>query len=342
MSPKRRGFTLIELLVVIAIIGVLIALLLPAVQSAREAARRSQCTNNLKQIGLALHNYVSTHDALPPSGARGNIGNNWIEPQNFSMKARMLPYLEQNTAYNALNFSLPAWWTNNLTINGDPYQNTVRLMKITSLLCPSDAEGPIVNGAVNNYPNCMGLNRYNNGWVSSGIAYETGGDFAVNKVRTFASISDGLSNTAAFSEWVKGKQYNNKHGLHIVYENGPSSTSIPQGTLGDVNITLNKMCQTAPLPALGTSMWDYKGEYWLCHYNGRGGGYSHVNGPNQKACMEGDETDSFVGASSMHPGGVNVLMCDGSVKFIKNSVNISTWHALGTIDYNEVISADAY
>jgi prepilin-type N-terminal cleavage/methylation domain-containing protein/prepilin-type processing-associated H-X9-DG protein len=334
MSAKRRGFTLIELLVVIAIIGVLIALLLPAVQSAREAARRSQCTNNLKQIGLALHNYVSTHDALPPAGCR------W-EPQNFSMKARMLPYLEQNVAYNALNFALPAWWNSNNgnPISGDPYQNTVRLMKIVSLLCPSDAEGPVPNGAVNNYPNNTGLNRYNNGWVSNGISYVTGTDTAVNRTRTFASITDGLSNTAAFSEWVKGKYNNARHGLHLVYENGPSSTSAV-GVL-DYNYQLNIMCQTAPLTS-PQNHWDWKGEYWLCHNNGRGAGYSHVNGPNQKSCMEGDEADTFVSASSMHPGGVNVLLCDGSVKFVKSSIFIRTWHALGTIDFNEVISSDAY
>jgi prepilin-type N-terminal cleavage/methylation domain-containing protein/prepilin-type processing-associated H-X9-DG protein len=335
MMRKRRGFTLIELLVVIAIIGVLIALLLPAVQSARESARRSQCTNNLKQIGLALHNYVSTHDALPPSGCR------W-EPQDFSMKSRMLPYLEQNVAYNALNFALPAWWNSNNSnpITGDAYQNTVRLMKIVSLLCPSDAEGPVPNGAVNNYPNNWGLNRYNNGWVSNGISYVTGTDTTVNRTRTFASITDGLSNTAAFSEWVKGKYANARHGLHLVYNNGPNATSAIG--IADYNYQLNIMCQTAPLLTPQSNAWDWKGEYWLCHHNGRGGGYSHVNGPNQKSCYQGDEGDTFVSASSMHPGGVNVLFCDGSVKFIKSSVNIRTWHALGSIDFGEVVSADQY
>jgi len=330
MRSKRRGFTLIELLVVIAIIGVLIALLLPAVQSAREAARRSQCTNNLKQLGLALHNYVSTHDALPPGGAR------W-EPQTFSMKVRMLPYLEQNVAYNALNFTFGSGTWNGGWI--EPTNNTVRLMKIVSLLCPSDAEGPVPNGAVNNYPNNTGLNRYNNGWTSNGPTYVTGTDTAINRTRTFASITDGLSNTAMFSEWVKGKYNNARHGLHLVYENGPNSTSAVG--VADYNFQLNVMCQTAPL-LTPQSHWDWKGEYWMWHNNGRGGGYSHVNGPNQKSCMEGDEADTFVAASSMHPGGVNVLLCDGSVKFIKSSIFIRTWHALGTIDFNEVITADAY
>jgi prepilin-type N-terminal cleavage/methylation domain-containing protein/prepilin-type processing-associated H-X9-DG protein len=337
MRSTRRGFTLIELLVVIAIIGVLIALLLPAVQSAREAARRSQCTNNLKQIGLALHNYVSTHDALPPAGCR------W-EPQNLSMKVRMLPYLEQNVAYNALNFNVSGWWGgDNGGINGDPIQNTVRLMKITSLLCPSDAEGPVVNGAVNNYPDNNGLNRYNNNWVCTGIRYLTGTDSSLNRTVTFARITDGLSNTAAFSEWVKGKYSNSRHGLHLIYRVGVTPTSAV-GIL-DYNYTLNQLCQSA---ALGSpqSHWDYKGEYWLSHHNARGGGYSHVNGPNQKSCYSPDDgadaADTFVAASSMHPGGVNVLMCDGSVKFIKSSINIRTWHALGSMDFNEVISADSY
>jgi prepilin-type processing-associated H-X9-DG protein len=284
---------------------------------------------------LALHNYVSTHDALPPAGCR------W-EPQNFSMKARMLPYLEQNVAYNALNFALPAWWNSNTgnPSSGDAYQNTVRLMKIVSLLCPSDAEGPVVNGAVNNYPNNWGLNRYNNGWVCNGISYVTGTDTAVNRTLTFARITDGLSNTAAFSEWVKGKYSYARHGLHLVYESGPNPTSAV-GVL-DYNYQLNVMCQTTPLGLPNANTWDYKGEYWLCHNNGRGAGYSHVNGPNQKSCYTGDEGDTFVSASSMHPGGVNVLFCDGSVKFVKSSIFIRTWHALGTIDFNEVITADAY
>src|SRR5690349_9747982 len=107
MRSRMRGFTLIELLVVIAIIAVLIALLLPAVQAAREAARRAQCVNNLKQLGLAIHNYVSANDTVPPSGCAGNGA---IYYQNGSMKARMLPYMEQQQAFNSINWSVPQLW----------------------------------------------------------------------------------------------------------------------------------------------------------------------------------------------------------------------------------------
>jgi prepilin-type N-terminal cleavage/methylation domain-containing protein len=147
MITKHRGFTLIELLVVIAIIAVLIALLLPAVQSAREAARRSQCTNNLKQIGLAVHNYHSAHGAIPPSGAR-SAGWNGYQPgldfvQQYSMKTHLLPYLEQQPVFNAINMMQnpgPFVVTNNLFQQYGGYANsTAYLTNIPGFLCPSDA-----------------------------------------------------------------------------------------------------------------------------------------------------------------------------------------------------------
>jgi prepilin-type N-terminal cleavage/methylation domain-containing protein/prepilin-type processing-associated H-X9-DG protein len=333
MISKRRGFTLIELLVVIAIIGVLIALLLPAVQSAREAARRSQCTNNLKQIGLALHNYHSINDCIPPSGCAGGQGY-----QNYSMKCRLLPNLEQQQLFNAINFNINNWWSPVGYV--DYMNNTVKMVNIASFNCPSDGPGPIVNGGVSQYPNNIGMARYSNGWYPGGPAWFLGDDRILNQKITFASFNDGLSNTAMFSEFVKGKQANAKNGVHLVYQGITGATIAP---MTDVTLPyqINKQCQAAPLTAY-TNAWDWKGEYWMTHDMGRGGGYTHVMLPNQKSCEAGSQVDGFVGSSSMHPGGVNVMMADGSVRFIKNSVSQLIWYGVATMDGGESISADSF
>jgi len=341
---KRRGFTLIELLVVIAIIGVLIALLLPAVQAAREAARRSQCVNNLKQIGLALHNYVSSQDALPPAGQ--SFSNEypqygWAEgPQNFSMKVRILPYMEQVQAFNSVNFAVSAIWNagNPSIVDGKDINFTIRHTKIASFVCPSDTNDP---GTADpqlpglSYGENRGMNRYNDNWYFTGIAYFQGHDGARNKTVNFASIQDGLSNTAAFSEWVKGKGLMLQDGLHMVYGLPNGVTTFPQGDT-DAHYKLALLCQ-----ATTSRQWDFKGEVWTMHDAGRGGGYSHVQPPNRKACQQsGDE--SLISASSYHPGGVNLLLMDGSVKFAKNGIAIRTWHAIGTIANGEQIPGDTF
>jgi prepilin-type processing-associated H-X9-DG protein len=171
--------------------------------------------------------------------------------------------------------------------------------------------------------------------------YFLGDDNSLNQRVTFASFEDGLSNTAMFSEFVKGKQANAKNGVHLVYQGITSATA--DSNMHDVvgNYTINKACQLAAYGAY-TSAWDWKGEYWMTHDMGRGGGYNHVNMPNQKSCEAGSQIDGFVGASSMHPGGVNVMMADGSVRFIKNSVSQLVWYGIASMNGGEAISSDAF
>jgi len=231
MRPiRRRGFTLIELLVVIAIIGVLVALLLPAVQSAREAARRSQCINNLKQIGLAIHNYHQSNDCLPPGGEVNSndytnpayVQYGWSPgPQNFSMTVRILPYLEQGNTFNSANFAVSALWNvaGSSLVDGGTINYTLRHTKVSSYVCPSDTNefgnDPQMPGS--SYHNNQGTNRYNNNWLSTGPTYYQGHDWSLQQTRTFASVTDGLSSTAMFSEYVKGKMTGTADGVHQTY-----------------------------------------------------------------------------------------------------------------------------
>ncbi len=359
---SRRGFTLIELLVVIAIIAVLISLLLPAVQSAREAARRAQCQNNLKQFGLAVHNYHSAYNVIPQSGERWSAfdrtlaGNNTGGPQNFSMKPRILPFLEQQAAFNAINWEVTAiWHSPNLTeedpgwastcstcvgVNGRMINNTARLVEIETFLCPSDqnrpgnSKGTSHHLPASSYAQNNGLHRRQENWRSNGIGWYAGRDQAINNPRTFASITDGLSSTALFSEWVMGKAQNRRDGLHMVYEMpGDDNEPFPPDT-PDYNFLYFTTCQQS-----NEFDWDWKGEMWMLQDNGRGGGYFHINGPNKKSCHAPNSVDGAAAASSNHPGGVNVVMCDGAVKFIPDTVNIRTWHALGTMNFGEVIES---
>jgi prepilin-type N-terminal cleavage/methylation domain-containing protein/prepilin-type processing-associated H-X9-DG protein len=347
-SSRRRGFTLIELLVVIAIIGVLVALLLPAVQSAREAARRSQCINNLKQLGLAIHNYHASQDCLPPGGETNSndytnpayVQYGWTAgPQNFSMAVRLLPYMEQTTVFNSANFDVTALWNGSPPnrIDGFGINKTLRATKVSSYLCPSDtnnfADDPQVPGS--SYHNNQGTNRYNNGWRSTGPTYYQGHDGSLQQTRTFGSMTDGMSQTAMMSEYVRGKMALTTDGVHSAYGSPGGVTAIPQGQ-DDADYKLAQLCQTTTL-----RQWDYKGEVWVHQDSGRGGGYYHIQPPNRKTCQAGG-VDTIVTASSYHPGGVNVLMIDGSVKFIKNTIDQHNWQAIGTKDGGESIPGDVF
>jgi prepilin-type N-terminal cleavage/methylation domain-containing protein/prepilin-type processing-associated H-X9-DG protein len=339
----RRGFTLIELLVVIAIIAVLIALLLPAVQAAREAARRMQCTNNLKQLGLALHNYHSTLGAFPSAGWVANGTNYWIinnltAPGHFrySSLLQILPYMEQGVASNAMNYNYPLYDINGIDM---PQNTTVYQIQVASFVCPSDTRSAR-NGTefTCNYAACSGDGQPG----GDGLAGSYGspnGVLYLNSTTSMATIIDGSSNTALMSESIIG----------------PSAANVATGSPNpqEVMVTL-PLTLTDPLDiftyyplvvadclASTTYRWDRQTNWIDGDY--RHTMYDHYLTPNSTTydCLRGPQT-GWRTARSRHPGGVNLLLADGSVRFVKSTVNLTPWRALGTCNGGEIISADSY
>jgi prepilin-type N-terminal cleavage/methylation domain-containing protein/prepilin-type processing-associated H-X9-DG protein len=355
---RRSGFTLIELLVVIAIIAVLIALLLPAVQQAREAARRAQCTNNLKQLGLAVHNYISQNNVLPPHDmypTTSNISSGWT----YGWPMAILPQLDQQAMFNAFNFSMGIFG------RFASANTTVGYVQITSLLCPSDGSmlrpaspwgtqnyvgnyggpGPIMIGTGTIVPLAAPLSPYANSMGPVGME----------------SIIDGSSSTGLFSERLIGLHGGQKvyagqvknmalRGVYANTQSGVNPNNWDGGYTQAQAYQVLQACNNLPGTTPSTLTWGngytfVTGYPWYVSTNG----YTHYGTPNKNSCADpNDATTWFVNShgsappTSNHPGGVNVCMADGSVHFIKDSVNYITWWALGTRNQGEVIDQSTY
>lgn len=315
----HRGFTLIELAVVIGIIGLLIALILPAVQSARESARRAQCAGNLHQLGLALNAYASTFGAFP--GA--SVG------QGYSLLCALLPYLDHRPLYNSMNFSISALEEAPWSPNGTAIRSQVSLF-----LCPSDrwpAGEP--NGGWSNYAANLGVYLRTASTRENGAFPQEGG------VSLLPGFTDGMSNTAAMSEYVLG-ELPTFLPPNTLDPNGPVYTtpSLLLGSAGFNQFTME--CHNInPAPGV-VGVWN-KGEYW--HHGGYiCTAYNHVMPPNDHSCTVGGgavQEGAFT-ASSRHASAVNVLFADGHLRVVPSSIDISVWRAIGTRNGGEAVSFD--
>jgi len=331
---RRQAFTLVELLVVIAIIGILIALLLPAVQAAREAARRMQCSNNLKQIGLALHNYLDANKSFPPGAIWGYpVGSVPELPYHPTWLTMILPYMEQRALYDQANIRAPAW--------GQSFVS----QKVATLLCPSDAGFTLPsethNLAITTYAGCEGWDWWPDGVISSGgtvgtavpeaVGHCFAGVFDTKAVTgsnalevccatKIAEITDGTSNTMMVAEVYS-----------LGFKNGARftcGTGVPRKR-GETVVT---RAAFVAMPAGGSGTRSYyslpdgsgtptQDSYWKTSPHMRAPLYLSYSGPNANEHSP----------SSLHPGIVNALLADGSTRSVAETIDYLTWFKVNGI-----------
>ena len=297
---------------VVLIIAVLAGLLLPAVQSAREGARRLHCANNLRQLGVALNHYAAAENASPPT-------KSW---NGFSLYAPLLKYFEQSALYNAVNFEVPVWLGSDYApgIVNDPNQ-TVSVTRLNLLVCPSDSAAPWIT-ATTNYAGNEGY-----GFEGTSSFHPGAFDPSWGSVVTPAKVADGLSNTIAISEWVLGA------GI------GPSSD--PRGNVYQIPETDDFLEFVAACDA-GDSFtarppWG-KRCFWLqCELSHTL--YNHNQNINKRTCSNGiNLPKSSITAASRHPNGINSVFLDGHVRFLKDTMATDLWRAMGTRADGEPVS----
>jgi prepilin-type N-terminal cleavage/methylation domain-containing protein len=312
---RIRAFTLIELLVVIAIIAILIALLLPAVQQAREAARRTQCKNNLKQIGLALHNYHDVHNTLPPQAIYCYWNGSAHLPRHHTWISMLLPYFEQAALYNQINFSAPAWGQPHVTGNLLP-----------ALLCPSDTgltKANTRNIVYTNYAASEGHHWWND------ASQANRGVFTREYEAKFRDIADGTSNTVAVAE-VTGASYQERTGGNT------NGTGRPR--VGNEAVFRSAFCASTFTDAV-TQGRDARGLF--VHPDGSAiSGWFQGGSPHHYAPIfmnHGGINAHWSGSNSLHTGGHQVGMADGSVQFVSQNIDWGLWRALGSVNGGETV-----
>ncbi|MEN6495702.1 MAG: DUF1559 domain-containing protein [Thermoguttaceae bacterium] len=318
-----RGFTLVELLVVISIIGILIAMLLPAVQAAREAARRMQCSNNLRQLALAAHNYQTVHGKLPP----GRVDAQTAGGYNWGWVPRLLPFVEQGNL------------SQNIDYTKDPASNSypIATTPVPILRCPSDFNRLQVAGTPDADTNYRGNAGNLIGAKYSGIE-QNNGLFVTNVAVSIDHVIDGTSNTALFSEAVLGDNDNTKISIPGDWFEITANKNAARQTIHDQCANLVLTDSTTQFSKAGRN-W-HLGNYVTTRYN-------HMLTPNKKSCVcrQGSQDiddrinnqGSVTTVSSRHSGGVNLALADGSLRFVSESIDRDIWWALGSRDGGEVV-----